>query len=58
MQGPPVPGKKIKSNFPRHFSHLSHSQNLQVNHNSQLFVLSGRVVRVGETFNRSADFGL
>ena len=28
------------------------------NHNSQLFILYGRLVHVGETFNRFADFRL
>ena len=28
------------------------------NHNSVLFTLYGRLVHVGETFNRFADFGL
>jgi len=28
------------------------------NHNSQLFMLCGRLVHVGETFNRFADFEL
>jgi len=28
------------------------------NHNSQLFMLYGRLVDVSETFNRFADFGL
>ena len=37
---------------------LKRAQKFTCNYNSQLFMLYGRLVHVGETFNRFADFGL
>jgi len=37
---------------------LKRAQKFTSNYNSQLFMLYGRLVHVGETFNRFADFGL
>jgi len=62
-EGPPSAGapssrpKKFKNSFPVTVK-IGTSGYQTSNRNSQLFMLYGRLVHVGETFNRFADFGL